>query len=143
MTTLRDIAPVDAETAAELLAQLGYPTSAELFRDKLVTLGQDASNRVLVAVENGRVVGLVSIHTHELVHAPGKLGRITALVVHSDFRRRGLGRQLVQAAERHCISAGCVLFEVTSSDSRLESRAFYESLGYTERRSRFTKPHAA
>jgi ribosomal protein S18 acetylase RimI-like enzyme len=140
---LRNIAPVDAETAAELLAQLGYPTSADMFRDKLIKLGQDASNRVLVAVEDGRVVGLVAVHTHELVHAPGLLGRITALVVHSEFRRRGLGRKLVQAAERHCVSVGCVLFEVTSSDSRLEARAFYESLGYTERRRRFTKPHAA
>jgi hypothetical protein len=32
----------------------------------------------LVAAENGNILGLVSVHSFEMIHRPGRLGRITS-----------------------------------------------------------------
>lgn len=55
------------------------------------------------------------------------IGRIRKLAVHPSVARRGIGRHLVEDAERRAREAGCTRFIVRSS---LNAVPFYESLGY-------------
>jgi ribosomal protein S18 acetylase RimI-like enzyme len=74
-----------------------------------------------------------------VIHRPAPLGRITALVVAKEAQDLGIGRMLVEAAERWMREKGCKLVEVTSNDRRTAAHAFYRHLGYERTSMRFAK----
>jgi GNAT superfamily N-acetyltransferase len=96
-----------------------------------------ASDKVMVATADDALIGCSGCHVLELLHAPGRLGRITALVVASTHQRQGVGGGLVAAAEAFFRSLGCVRVEVTSGNHRAGAHAFYTSLGFSESNTRF------
>ena len=52
------------------------------------------------------------------------------LSVEPAWQGRGLGRQLVAAAEEHCRSAGCAFLDLDVVDVRTELPGFYRLLGF-------------
>jgi GNAT superfamily N-acetyltransferase len=82
------------------MAELGYPTNDNSLAERVAAVSANPGDGVLLAEEAGNVVGFVAIHSFEMLHRPGRLGRITALVVSTSARRRGVGHQLLSAAER-------------------------------------------
>jgi hypothetical protein len=76
----------DASAIAELLSELGYPTDGAGAAARL----RISPEQVLVAEERGRAIALATIASlHMLTHAH-PVCRLTALVVSSAHRRRGL-----------------------------------------------------
>jgi ribosomal protein S18 acetylase RimI-like enzyme len=129
----------DAESVSKLLNQLGYEASPKLIRDKLEALKLSACDTVLLAQDGENIVGVISLHVLELFHQPGRLGRITSLVVDDDFRGQGVGAMLVCAADAFFAEQLCVRAEVTSSDHRIQAHAFYQQQGYVVDERRFVK----
>jgi N-acetylglutamate synthase-like GNAT family acetyltransferase len=136
---LRDARVEDAEAVAALLGELGYPNTPAFARDKLAVLLASDHDRVLAVEREGRVVGVGHLHVSELFHQPGRVGRITAIVVSADCRREGVGRALMAALEALAQEAGCIKFELTSAPHRREAHAFYEAVGYAVGMTHFTK----
>jgi GNAT superfamily N-acetyltransferase len=134
----------DADAIASCLNALGYATAGGLVRDKLSTLAVSSVDTVLVADERSAgIVGVVSVHLLPLFHAPGNLARLTALAVREGFRRRGVGRALVAAAEAFAWNHDCQRIEVTSGDHRPDAHTFYSQLGYQMDERRFIKHRSA
>jgi tellurite methyltransferase len=83
------------------------------------------------AVVGDRVVGVCLVRRHN-PHA----GEITLLAVERDHHRSGVGRALMQAAERDLEASGARFVQVKTLGSSRESaayaqtRRFYEALGY-------------
>ena len=86
-----------------------------------------------------RIVGCLSAHAHELFHVPGRLGRITSMVVDANARGHGVGRALVDRAMAFFQERGCVRVEVTSGDHRPGAHVFYQSVGFIVDERRFVK----
>jgi GNAT superfamily N-acetyltransferase len=124
------------------MAELGYPTNDTSFAERVSAVSANQDDAVLIAEESGAVVGLVAVHSFEMLHRAGRLGRITALVVSATARRRGLGRELLNAAESHLRSIGCIKLEVTSGANRADAHSFYAAHGYQEQRVHFVKSPA-
>jgi GNAT superfamily N-acetyltransferase len=137
--TMRAACPDDAERVAALLRELGYPETVAFARDKLGALAASDSDDVLVAEADGGVVGIVHLHVAELFQRAGRTGRIMALVVDEAMRGGGVGRALMEAAERRAAELGCCQVEATSGFHREGAHAFYRRLGYAERRRHFMK----
>ena len=84
----------DAEAAALLSAELGYPVDASTMRARLAHLSHQDDHGIFVACRGGRVVGWVHVlATHPLQAAPR--AEIGGLVVSADSRSGGLGAALV------------------------------------------------
>jgi len=136
---IRRLSSSDASLAAPLMAELGYLTTAEAFAERFAALSANPHSAVLVAEAQGSLLGLVAVHSFEMLHRPGRLGRITALVVASLARGRGVGTELLKAAEDYFQQSGCTMLEVTSNERRADAHAFYAARGYREKRVRFVK----
>jgi GNAT superfamily N-acetyltransferase len=54
------------------------------------------------------------------------------LAVSPDRQGRGLGRQMMAAAERHAASLGCSALDIRIVDRRTELPPFYRSLGFVD-----------
>lgn len=139
MTNIRSAKISDATMIAALLKQLGYVATATLVENKIALLASSPNDLVLVAEKYGIVAGIISLHTTELFHEDGRIGRITSLVIDSGQRGSGIGQLLVDAADQYFISSGCVRAEVTSGDHRLDAHAFYQAQGYLPDERRFMK----
>jgi GNAT superfamily N-acetyltransferase len=141
--SVRRIEPRDVPNAVTLMVELGYPTTAGALGERIAAVTSNPGDAVLIAEEAGEVLGLVALHSFEMLHRAGRLGRITALVVAENARRRGVGGKLLRAAESQLLSIGCTMLEVTSAEQRRDAHDFYAAHGYREYRARFIKNPAA
>ena len=125
--------PGDAAQVAALLAELGYPDNrTEEVRRRLAMWERETAGLALVAERQGQVVGIIAVTAIPYLEREGRRGRIVALVVSSACRGQGIGRRLVDAAEKAAGELDCITMEVTSARSRTESHPFYRNLGYQD-----------
>jgi ribosomal protein S18 acetylase RimI-like enzyme len=129
----------DSPQLAALMGELGYPTTREFVQEKLAQLSSIPGTKIFVADYDGKVVGLLSFSILPLLHLEGGLGRITALVVASQFKGRGIGKRLVAEAESFAWNNRCARIEITSGEHRAAAHAFYEAVGYKQDSRRFVK----
>ena len=129
----------DDAAVAVLLGELGYPNSAEFAQEKLRELLASEADEVFVAAAGGEAVAVGHVHAAPMFHAPGKVGRVMALVVAGDYQRLGVASALVAALEGWAREAGCTRMEITSGAHRPVAHDFYERLGYQEKPRRFVK----
>jgi GNAT superfamily N-acetyltransferase len=129
----------DSKQLTALVEQLGYRADERFIRDQLAQLASRAENAVFVADDNGAIIGLLCFSIIPLLHVSGGLGRISALVVDSQCKGKGVGRRLVAEAEEFAWNNGCARIEITSGDYRTDAHAFYEAIGYFQDCRRFIK----
>lgn len=136
--TIRDATDSDGPAVQRLLDQLGYDLSLDVVRNNIKS-HRLAGYRLLVAEIDGHVVAFISLHCFQLMHWKEMIGRISAFCVEEGFRSKGVGRQLLHAAEEWMVSRGCAKMEVTSNARRLRAHEFYLNLGWVEDSRRFVK----
>jgi len=136
---LRPARSDDAEAIRPLLEQLGYVIAEDQLAQRLAQFSSDPASPVWIAEQEGRLVGCIACHLTPPLHQIEPLGRITALVVDENLRGLGIGKALVDEADRFFRRQGCLAAELTSSDHRLAAHAFYEARGYRADKRRFLK----
>jgi GNAT superfamily N-acetyltransferase len=95
---------------------------------------------VVVAEVDGEVVGVcqVVIFQH-FQHAGGWCCEIESVHVRSDMRSRGIGAQLLTAAEELAKERGCYRVQLTSRNVREDAHRFYLANGYDQTSQGFKK----
>ena len=84
-----------------------------------------ASHRpLLVARSGGRLVGYIVLRLY------AKTARVYSLAVAASHGRRGIGRQLLRAAERYALAHGRNRLCLEARYDNLSAIALYERLGY-------------
>ena len=136
---LREARAADAPGIAELLDQLGYPTTPEQVEARLARLAVSGDDATWVADEDGAIIGLAGIHVSASLEHEGDVAKVSEIVVDERFRRRGIGGALLTEAEREARRRGCVLLFLTTAERRKDAHAFYRRLGFEETGRRFAK----
>ena len=129
----------DASAVAELLGHLGYPAPPAEIPARLVRLRARGDAETLVAVADGRVVGLATVHARDVLHHAHPVVQLTALVVPPDMRGRGVGRILVDVVERWAATRGADRLVLTTALHRAEAPGFYERLGFEHTGRRYAR----
>ncbi len=136
---IRDAVTADAAALAELITQLGYPTTAVEMAERLAGLAADPAYRTLVALRGERVVGVVGVGLGRYYERNGRYARLLVLAVEERERGGGVGRQLTRAAESWAGVQGARAMIVNAGRQRTAAHRFYESQGYVANGFRFVK----
>ncbi|CAN5304248.1 GNAT family N-acetyltransferase [soil metagenome] len=140
---VRRMVPHDAEGASELLAQLGYPTTASDLEARI--RGASAANVEAVVAENadGLLLGLASMHRLPLLTADSPLALLTSVVVEQQARGLGVGRRMVEHLCARALELGCERIAVMTHLRRSDAHSFYERLGFQFTGRRYVRVLAA
>jgi len=91
--------------------------------------------KILVAEAEGEVAGYVTIlarvKSEDLEDGDAEYGLVSDLVVAEGFRRRGIGRQLLQAAESFARAQGVNSLRIGVLAGNQVAEDLYASMGYT------------
>jgi ribosomal protein S18 acetylase RimI-like enzyme len=129
--SLRIATPADAEVLAELnrlFNQADEP--AELWAERLADPRQ--IERAILAEVNGQVVGMAGLRLAPGLFYPEPQAEITELFVLPNFRRKGVGRALLEKAEALARQAGASELIIRVDAENDSARHLYRSLGYEE-----------
>jgi GNAT superfamily N-acetyltransferase len=88
-----------------------------------------------VAETSGVIIGYVLGTSHLAFYANGKVAWVEEIMVKPDFRRKGIGKLLMQNFEAWAASKECRLVALATR----RASDFYQSLGYAESASYFRK----
>jgi predicted N-acetyltransferase YhbS len=135
---IREARLEDAEAIVRMIADLGHSMTTDLVRERIETLPQSGFPQ-LVATDGDRVIGLCGLHRMTVIYRSKPVGRITILEVAEEYRGQGIGRELVEEAEKLLRLAGCGMLELTSNERLTEAHDFYRRLGFDHTSKRFAK----
>lgn len=132
--TIRGSELNDLPKLTNLCVELGYPAREDQVLKRLKKLLKSSSETVLVAVEQTEVIGWIHIFiSFRLESDP--FPEIGGLVVSSKYRSIGIGKLLVNAAEKWALEKGFTKIRVRSRLERTEAKRFYEREGYQVKKS--------
>ena len=137
--TIRLAEEGDAPAIADLMGELGYPTRSSDMQMRLQAMKKEPHYRTFVAITGGKICGMIGtccLHSHE---HNNRGGRILALGVSKTTRRKGVGRELIRAAETDFMERNIRRIALNTRFQREEAHRFYEQLGYTRNGYRFVK----
>ena len=127
---IRSARPDDAEAVFGLLTQFAtsYPPQHEVFDRHYPILTANSQAVLLVATIDEQVVGYALGSIALTLYANGPVLELQELMVAPERRRRGIGKELVEAVLEQALAAGCI--EATIPTRR--ARDFYVGLGFVE-----------
>ncbi|HEY7738120.1 MAG TPA: GNAT family N-acetyltransferase [Candidatus Limnocylindria bacterium] len=128
---IRRMTAADAEAVAEQAGQLGYPTEPATIAERIERIATlDARDALLVAVgDDDRPLGWTHVEIRDTLVAP-HAAQLMALVVADGARNRGVGRDLLAAAEAWAVEQGCKRLMVATRVTREDAHRFYRREGY-------------
>ncbi|WP_313025058.1 GNAT family N-acetyltransferase [Pseudomonas lopnurensis] len=129
---IRDAHLADLPAIGALLAQLGYAGTEAFLAERLAQQLNHPDVVVLVAEQDGRVLGLISLHFIAQLALAGDFCRISYLCVDAAARAGGIGAALVAAAQQLAEQRGCDRMELHCDSRRVAAHAFYARLGYED-----------
>ena len=129
--SIRRLTVDDAEAAAELSSQLGYPSSPDDLRKRIEELSHTTDRVAFAAVVDGQMVGWIdAAMERHLQHAASAV--IGGLVVREEMRGQGVGRRLCVEVEEWARSKSVPLVRVRSQIKREDAHRFYLRDGYRQ-----------
>jgi GNAT superfamily N-acetyltransferase len=127
--TEQDITPI-LELYQELTGERNDLTRYET-GPTLAEIAAMPGHELLVAEEDGVVVGtMVLLVVPNLSHGALPWAMVENMVVEQKYRRRGIGRLLMEYAIARARQAGCYKVQLLSNKKRHQAHRFYRSLGF-------------
>jgi GNAT superfamily N-acetyltransferase len=129
--------PAVAIAVRELLIELGAPPTlpAALEAPARALIEDGSLGVLLVAVQDGQIVGVLGVSWQVAIRIPGRYGLIQELWVHPSWRGRAIGGDLLTALLELARRQGVTRVEVGLPSERFShlaaTEAFYTTNGFT------------
>lgn len=108
----------------------GEPTAA-VYDEAYEEMAGNPSQLLLVAEEEGRVIGTVQVtYVRHLMLSGVRIGIVEAMFVSPKAAGKGVGTALIDAVKEEALKHGCGMLELTSNKLRERAHAFYEKQGF-------------
>ena len=122
----------DCQDIARLCEQLGFPSSPEVVFNRLVfIMNNDDHDLFVVESAESKIVGWVHVFL-TITPYTDLITEVGGLVINVADREQGIGKMLIEQAERWAESKQTTAVKIRSNVKRVESHIFYKALGYEE-----------
>ena len=109
----------------------GRVVSIEQARSTFARMGNYPDYRVYVAKSGRSIVGTFALLIMDnLAHMGAPSGVVEDVVVHRDWRGKGVGKQMMEFAMDRCRERGCYKLALSSNLKRKVAHRFYDGLGF-------------
>ena len=138
---IRKVKLGDEEGITRLLSDMGYGAEVHEVKERFLPILNDPQYLTLVTEEKGELIGMLGMHYERSYVANILVARIITMVTAKEYRQQGIGRKLMEEAERRADDKGATTV-VLNSGNREERRAahqFYEACGYVGKSTGFYK----
>jgi len=138
---IREASINDVPELVSLMNQLGYPTSVEKFKPRFKAISENPNYHTLVAEMNGKVIGMAGCCIGMFYEYDGSYVQIVAFVVDTNYRRKGIGKILIQEVESWAEKQEAIAIALNSGNrlERNDAHEFYSSMGYISESIGFVK----
>ena len=127
---IRKARETDCPAIASLTEQLGYPSSSEATCERLKHILVSERDTVFLAhLPDKWVIGWIHAYLTTILETD-PYAEIGGLIVDESCRREGIGRLLIEQAERWAAERGCRAVSVRSNVVREGAHSFYPNVGY-------------
>lgn len=119
----------DSGAIAGLSNQLGYKSENIIIRQRLTEILNNSDNCVFVALEKEKIVGWIHGFYSRRVESDPFI-EIGGLVVATDYRKKEIGKLLVEEINTWSLSKRCEKVRVRCNTIRKETHIFYQKIGF-------------
>jgi GNAT superfamily N-acetyltransferase len=133
----------DKNAILDLLFELGRPRPQKRQKSSFAKLIQryisDKDKQILIATSDSKIVGLVTmVFLPRLNHTTPELW-IPELVVSNDYRKKGIGKKLINSCIKLAKRKKCFRIRLESGNNRKAAHRFYKKIGFVDVAATFTK----
>jgi glucosamine-phosphate N-acetyltransferase len=89
---------------------------------------------IYLALLDKKIVGCAFLEIKNDYVRLYKYGFISYVAVDIEYRHRGIGKKLIETLIHISKNIGCTAVELTSANYRLNAHKFYETLGFTKKK---------
>ena len=141
MIDIRQYHSSDLIELAQLMDDLGYPTTPEVMTRRMALFELNPSYRTFVATWDNKVVGMLGVNMTMNYESDDLVTHIISLVVGEAFQGKGIGKKLMSFIEAWAIDNGSQVLYLTSGikEERKRAHEFYKRLGFDITGYRFIK----
>ncbi|UOQ46838.1 GNAT family N-acetyltransferase [Gracilibacillus caseinilyticus] len=138
---IRQFSLLDIQNIVPLMEQLGYPANKSQLEKRLSAIGELSNAYMLVAEMDGEVFGFLGMFLQHYFEYDGQYAQIGIFIVDKDHRRQGIGKQMLERAEKWAKANGAraVMINSGNRNERLAAHQMYENLGYEAKSIGFIK----
>jgi len=138
---IRKAEKIDKESIQYLIKELtGHSISDSDMENRFDIVEFSQIDSLYVYEQDNKVIGLLGFRIRENIEENSRFGEISALVVDSNYRKQGIGKQLIDFADKLANNNNCIGTWLVSGFGREEqAHPFYKSQGYKITGYRFVK----
>ncbi len=138
---IRKAEKIDKESIQYLIKELtGHSISDSDMENRFDVVEFSQIDSLYVYEQDNKVIGLLGFRIRENIEENSRFGEISVLVVDSNYRKQGIGKQLIDFADKLANNNNCIGTWLVSGFGREEqAHPFYKSQGYKITGYRFVK----
>ena len=118
---------------------LGYNCELDKLNNRINEMQKRGNYQIFVACDGDKVVGYIGCVNYLAFELDNEGMKIIALAVSKDYRRKGIGTELLKTTEQWAKENNIEVILLNSGLSREDAHAFYESQGYFKKSYGFIK----
>lgn len=130
MISIREMHERDLPEVRGLAEQLGYPVDLDILSQRFSVIDSSTLHKLFVACDDEKVIGWIHAGREMSSLLVEDRADIGGLIVDSKYRSKGIGANLLEAAEKWARSQDLNLVRVRSNIKRTEAHRFYQRQGY-------------
>jgi len=139
---IREFKESDTPVLANLMIELGYPTTCLEMMERLQNIHANPDYKTLVAESSHKVIGMMGMLKIYFWEQNKCYVKIQALVVKKETRKHGVGELLVKGAEKWAkqINATSLALTCGNKPERNDAHFFYLKRGFINKSVGYIKP---
>lgn len=118
---------------------LGYNCELDKLNNRIIEMLNRGNYQIFVACDDNKVVGYIGCVSYLAFELENEGMKVIALAVSKEYRRNGIGTQLLKTAEQWAKDNNIEVVLLNSGIQRADAHAFYESQGYYRKSYGFIK----